>query len=257
MQQISTLFLREWYRVRSGLFDHMLNFFVIWPFLFGVGSGYIAPLTYFGVNPYKATTLFVGMVLMQLVIVAYDGAMLILSERIGSKVLQYHTLSSSLKTVFLVRAGFSVLFTMFLMLPFLPVVRLMLGSYFHAVNTSWPLVLLATSLGSLLSVSYALILSSLITDMTEGMNMWIRFIEPLMWFGGMWVPLFAMHKALPLAGALARFNPFMYVTEAIRFAVLGDAIYTPIWQCSLIILSASTLFFIISYHLLKKRIDAV
>jgi len=257
MQHVQILLLREWHRIRGSLKDLVVNFYLIWPFLFGIGSGYLAPLTYFGVNPKKATMLFVGMILLQLVIVAHDCAMHILAERTGANVLQYHVTVSSFMTVFVVRSLFSVLFCIALMMPFLPIVKIFLGSYFYTVHTSWPLVVAATALGSLLSVSYALVLSSFISDMTQSLNIWVRFIEPLMWFGGMWVPLFAIYKALPLAGRIARYNPFMYVTEMIRSAVLGDAIYTSPLTCSVIIVGTSIMFFMLSYYLLKKKIDAV
>ncbi|MGD1997931.1 MAG: ABC transporter permease [Candidatus Dependentiae bacterium] len=251
------LFAREWYRIRPDAKDLMINYYLVWPAILSLTSGYLAPVNYFGNDVQRATMLFSGMLLLQILILSYTNAMNILTERTVQPVVQYHVGISSLGTVYAVRFLFGVLYTTFLLIPFFPVSKLVLGSKFYTDEISWFVLIAAILMGSMLSMAYGLFLSTMVNSFLQIRSLWERFIQPALWLGGMWVPIAGFYETSPWLGYLSMINPFMYVTEAIRASLFPQGPYTPL-LVSVAIITCATLFFItLSYRFMHQCLDAV
>ena len=256
--QIKILSLRERYRIRHYFWGEIINTTFFWPIMFALGSGYIAPLCYFGRADAKmATMLFVGMLLLQLMVMSHTYAMIIMRERTASPVIQHQAISTLLPLVYCVRYVFYSSWTAFRLLPFFPVSKLVLCEFLYTDHLSWGALAGMIILGSFLSTAYSCFLSSMVSNMTEAGSLWERYIEPLIWLGGMWVPLFAMMKTSKTLGLITLLNPFLYVTEAVRGLFFQDALFIPLTYCLSAITLAITVLLYGSYHLFRRRLDAV
>lgn len=251
------LWLREWMRVRPDLKDQFINYFLVWPFMISFTSGFLAPLTYFGNDPKRATMLFSGMLLLKILIVAFVNAVVVLRERTLNPVLPYQVTTASLPLVFGVRFLFGSLYTAFWLLPFLPVSKLILGNGLYTDEISWFGVSLVVVLGSMLAMAYGLFLSTMLTNMGRARILWERFIQPALWMGGMWVPFFCFYTLSPWFGYFALCNPFIYVTEAIRHLIFPTGPYLSVPICISAIFVATLGFAMISYYRLRRCIDSV
>lgn len=179
----TVLFTREWLRVRPDIKDLAINYYLVWPAILSLTSGYLAPVSYFGNDVKRATMLFSGMLLLQILILSYTGAMNILTERTVRPIVQYHVGISSLGTVYAVRFIFGVLYTTLLLIPFFPVSKLVLGAKLYTDEISWVSLLAAIFMGSMLSMAYALFLSTMIDSFMQSRSLWERFIQPALWLG--------------------------------------------------------------------------
>jgi len=255
IQKGYVLFLREWYRIKKNILNDCINYIVLWPVIFSITSGYFVPLTYFGVDKKKATVLFAGLLLLQLMIKAYGQAFYFLIERSDGKIIQYQIAATSSFSVFFVRIIFGIFYTAFLLIPFFPVSKLILGNYFYTDQLSWGLLLLVIIIGASLSVTYTGFLFVFIKKLPQVENVWMRTIEPLLWVGGLWVPWGAMYKAVPVVGWISLLNPFLYFTEAIRQLLFRESFYFSLSLCFVVMAGAAIVFFLCAYYLFKKRLD--
>ena len=255
---VQLLWLREWYRIRHYFWGGIINTSIFWPITFAFGYGYIAPMCYFGrIDGKMATMLYVGMLLLQLFVMAHTVGMVIMQERTTQKIIQYQASCTSLSLVYAVRSLFYSLWVAVRMLPFFPVSKLVLGEGLYTEHLSWMGLSGLIILCSFLSVSYASFLSSMVKSITESGSLWERYIEPLLLLGGVWVPLVAMVKTSKILGLICLLNPFLYITEAIRGLFFTDQVFISLPLCVSIIVVSSGFLFFFSYHLMRRRLDAV
>ncbi|MGD1997933.1 MAG: hypothetical protein PVJ92_03405, partial [Candidatus Dependentiae bacterium] len=99
--------------------------------------------------------------------------------------------------------------------------------------------------------------SSMVSSITEAGSLWERYVEPLMWLGSVWVPWAAMVKAVLLLGYVALANPFLYVSEAVRGIFFTTETFIPFVYCIHIIMCGVVVLLFASYHLLRRRLDAI
>lgn len=88
-------------------------------------------------------------------------------------------------------------------------------------------------------------------------NIWIRLIMPLWVLGGYQFSWQAMHDISPWLGYAMLANPIIYITEAFRAAIMGQAGYINFWHCIIATIIFSALFAIHSMRYLKKRLDCL
>ena len=159
--------------------------------------------------------------------------------------------------MFTARFMFSVLFSYCSVLPYFPVAKLILGERFYTGNAS-PIIIAGVLLCMIvLANAYVLCWLAIARRMIDFEYMWVRGIEPVLWFGGVWAPGYAIAKVLPGGSVVAYLNPFIYGTEALRNAFLHDARFAPVLSSCAITLAAAAIFGFISYVLLKRRMDIV
>ena len=70
-------------------------------------------------------------------------------------------------------------------------------------------------------------------------------------------PLGALKSFSPFLGRLMLLNPFVYITEGLRYALLGDPQFLPVWQCAPMLAGFTVLFTCGTWHFFKKKIDHI
>lgn len=251
--------LREWLRARSRLGNHLFNNWVIWPVIFAFANGYFMPLAFFGVQDVvRSTELFVGMMLLHIFVLSYTAATDMINERLESKILQYHTQATSYAAMFWARYMFNVLFSFASVIPFFPVAKLVLQEYLYTDLVCWWQILVVLFLGVCLANAYIFCWLAIITRVIDFEHIWERGIEPFLWLGGGWAPGYAIVAGAGAYGSWVYLNPFVYISDALRVSFLGDTVrFTPFYKALPPIVLGTLFFAIISYQLLKKRMDVV
>lgn len=254
---MTLLISREYLRVRDNLHDYMINNWLLWPLLFGISTGYFMATAYFGPDSaLQATELVAGLGLLQMLILSFFIALAAIDERIGSHVMQYHVVTTSFRAMLCARYCFSVIFVWCNILPFYPVIKLLMGERLYTQQLSWLSLAAVLLLGTAMCVAYLFCWSAIINNMKKIGDMWELGIEPLIWLGGMWVPGYAMAKGVT-GGWLVYLNPFLYATEALRQLFFHDARFASLTKSCTIMAASTICFLAIAYILLKRRLDCV
>lgn len=100
-------------------------------------------------------------------------------------------------------------------------------------------------------------MASVIANMTKLGNIWSRYIFPMWLMGGFQFSWIALYSVTPSIALMNLANPMIYITEAIRAAILGQAGYINFWLCLLVLIGFSGVSLALGMHNLRKRLDFV
>lgn len=129
----------------------------------------------------------------------------------------------------------------------------------HVNLSTFSLVKFATMLCmiNLTLAAFAMWLASRFGGVHTLMNMWMRYIFPLWYLGGFEFTWYSMYETIPNFAYITLLNPYIYLTEGVKNAVLGPEKLLSIWIC----VGASLLFILLlmsrSIWNLRKRLDVV
>ena len=176
----------------------------------------------------------------------------IISDRLETGVLAYHATTVSLKTVFFTRMIWVSGYIYFLMAPFVFVGKIALGPWLITDHVAWGHFFVVLLCGVLLSVSYLFCWIGLLNSIDTFEHMWERGVEPVMWFGGSWVPAYAIiQSGVPGVALISRLNPFTYFSDGIRQVFLPEVRFASLTTCYSAMLISTVPFSLVGYYLLK------
>ena len=188
----------------------------------------------------------------------FPRAVAIVSDLTGSMVISYDLTLPISSWLAIVRMGLSNALRCFSLSIFaLPFGLLFVWPQFNVAHVSWGWFFALLISNSLIYGFFSIFLSSFIENMSKIGSMWIRIIFPLWMLGGFqftWEMMYAKSSALAY---LLLLNPFLYTTEGMRGAILGQAGSLPTWMCFFAGLGFSILYAIVGVRRLLKRLDAV
>jgi len=99
--------------------------------------------------------------------------------------------------------------------------------------------------------------ASFVKDMQQISRVFIRFIFPLWFFGGFQFTWLKLHEISPIFAYLDLLNPYIYVMESMRTAMLGQAGNLDFKLCLLALVGMGIFAFTHAYRRLKKQLDFV
>ncbi len=260
LTQMYWLLRRHWFMVSSSLVDSVINYVLIWPFLWGISNGVFLPAASFGSvgGVMKGTELILGMMLLQLMVGTFTPLVLLLGEREESGILRYHVMVTSYPAAFFSRLLFFTLYTTILMLPFFPMVKIFIGSNLYTDQLNWMVLGGFILLASVMAISYGFCVFGLVRTMHDIEYAWSYGIEPFLWLSGLWAPVYAIAKSgVPGINWVLLCNPFAYMTEALRQLFFHEVCFAPFSQCMAVMVCSTLVFILAGYWLLKRRLRAV
>jgi len=139
----------------------------------------------------------------------------------------------------------------------LPLAIIILGSNFDLSHFSIPKFLIMYFLCCLVSSALSIIIQSYVTDLNKIEDIWNRFLFPIWYFGGTQFSWFTLAKFSKTVSYICLTNPFIYVVEGLRVAILGQQNYLPFWICVLVSLASSIILSTIGIMRLRKKLDFV
>lgn len=155
------------------------------------------------------------------------------------------------------KAGYYFIIYTILSLMMLPIGKLCLWNQLDLAMIDYFKLILAIFVSSLFYASFALWVASIVANVGKMGQVWSRFIFPLWFLGGFQFSWMAIYKTIPSLAVVNLINPMIYITEAVRVALLGQEGFINFWLCLLAILFFVALSLYFGITNLRKRLDFI
>ncbi|HEV2601400.1 MAG TPA: ABC transporter permease [Candidatus Babeliales bacterium] len=249
---------RDFYTCRPQLINEFINCTIIFPLLYILIFGYLqGSLVFSADSGEKSTILILGSVLLILVILSSRQAIPVLFDMEGNRFIAYQMSVLKPPLVIIEYILFSTLRNFILITPFVPIAKLTLGHLFQTQNASYVQLFILLLLASLLTSAYHFFVVCLVNNSRLIGRIWARYNDPLFMFGGLWAPWYVMNSFSPMLGYITYANPFLYITEGLRYAVLQKSEFFHFSTCVIALLFFSCAFTYGCTRLLKKHLDHI
>lgn len=249
---------RDFYTCRPQLITEFINCTLVFPLLYILVFGYLQGSIVFSAESGEKSTLFViGSILLILVILSSRQAIPLMFDMEGNRFIAYQMSVLNPPLVIIEYIVFSTLRNFILIIPFVPIAKLILGTSFHTQNSSYLQLFILLFLSCLLTSAYHFFVVCSVKNSRLIGRIWARYNDPLFMFGGLWVPWYVMNNFSPLLGYITYANPFIYVTEGLRYAILQKNEFFHFSTCVMALLLFSFLFTCGCIRLLKKHMDHI
>jgi hypothetical protein len=236
-------------------FDKFIDL-CIWVVLTMVVMSYIMP--YFGLSADFGVFQLGGVIASTGLFELYTNVVDLVSDFEGDRIINYNlTLPLPSWMALISKSIYYGIVYLILALLMLPVGKLSLWNQFDLWQISYFKFAIAILAQSIFYACFVLWISSSVANMTRLGSVWGRFIFPMWFLGGYQFSWVSLHQAIPILAYINLINPMIYITEAVRVALLGQAEYLNFWLCIAAIIGFSFVCLYIGIMNLKKRLDFV
>jgi ABC-type multidrug transport system permease subunit len=208
-------------------------------------------------NERLGTMLFTGNIIVIMMVISYKHTIDLLFDLEHGRFIDYQLMLLNPRLLILERIIFAGFYTCIFSLPFFPVAKICLGSYLETTHTSWLQVIFVIFVGSLCCAAYHQTAALMLKRSNQISTLWARINHILINFGGFWIPLYIFREYSPILGYAVYINPFLYITEGLRRAVLASDEFLSVWLCIGMLAGFTILFIVASWYLFKKRVDHI
>ncbi len=182
----------------------------------------------------------------------------LVSDFEGDRVISYNfTLAIPSWLALLSKTAYYFIIYTLLALLMLPLGKLCLWNQFDLTSIDYPKLILAIFAINLFYASFALWIANRVPNMAKMGQVWMRFIFPMWFLGGFQFSWIASYKTIPSFALVNLINPMIYITEAVRVALLGQEGFINFWLCLLAILIFSAVSLYLGITNLRKRLDFI
>jgi ABC-type transport system involved in cytochrome c biogenesis permease component len=250
--------MRDFYVFRTSWRRILINFGTIVPITMTIAFGYFLPNSnMINPTPVQTTTFFVGCILWSMFPLAFLLNLDLLFDLEHDRFIDYQMITLDPPLILLQKIVFSTVITFLSVVLFYPIANILLGSYFYAAALSWPALILVLLLGSLFCAAFNMFMVCFIESTQKIGNFWMRFNNPMITLGGLFIPWSVMVKYSTLLGAVSLFNPLLYITEGIRTAIIGGDKFFSLPSVVAALLFFSILCYFLACYFFKKKVDYV
>lgn len=240
---------------KQQIWDKLIDV-TIWVVLTLVVTGYILP--FFGLASDFGVFQFAGLLAAVGLFELYGNVVDLVSDFQGNRVIQYaFTLPIPSWAAIFSKTTYYFIIYVILALMIFPVGKICLWYQFDLVQISYFKLVLAIFFQAVFYACFVLFPSSIVNTMSQMSTVWSRYIFPMWFLGGFQFSWLALYKTVPLLAYVNLCNPMIYITEAMRIALLGQEGYMNFWLCLLAIGLFSLIFLYLSLKNLKKKLDYV
>lgn len=138
-----------------------------------------------------------------------------------------------------------------------PLGKLLLFSEFDLTKIDLLRLPLIFLMSNLFFGFFALWLSAVLKKMSNLSHLFVRVINPMYSFGGLWYSYATIEKISAGAAYAHLLNPLIYIMEGMRAAALGQEGYLPFWTSLCGITAFTILFGWDAIRRLQRRLDCV
>lgn len=229
---------------------------LVWVFVLITINGFILPLLH--VPSEFILISFVGTVSSSISFRSYPNIVNLVGDIHGDRIItQRLILPISPWMVFLAMAISCFLITMWICIWVLPLSLTIMWQFVDIKNISLIKFGLIFVVSSWFFSVLPLFMASFIKNPRLVGKVWMRFLFPLWFFGGFQFTWFALYEALPAIAIADLINPYLYMMEGNRVAILGQPGNLPFWLDMLMLVLLSCLCFLLGVKRLKKQMDII
>lgn len=228
----------------------------IWVVLtLGVNS-YIMP--YFGLSNEFGVFQLGGVIAATGLFELYASVIELVSDFEGNREINFSlTLPIPSWLALLSKAIYFFLIYTFISLLMIPVGKLTLWNQFDLRHIDYPKFILCILFQNIFYACFVLWVASIIANISKVGSVWSRCIFPMWFMGGFQFSWAALKHVVPIVAYINLLNPMIYITEAMRVALLGQADYINFWICIGAISFFSLICFVVAMRNLRRRLDFV
>ena len=249
---------RDFYIFGKRLKTYGINYLLIYPLLAILIFGYVQPGVIFGSASAKASIiLMVGTFALNCVQICFSLISPLMYDIEGERYIDYQLTLLPPRLLFFELITFPAIFSFIIAMPFFPLARLLLPSYFDALNTSWIGLTLMIMVCSYFFASYVMFVMCFIKRAMNVRYFWVRINWPLVVLGGFWVPWSLLKTRFTLYSWLALLDPYTYVTEGLRSALVGSNQFISYPICIASLLIFSIIFNMLGCYYFKRKLDHI
>lgn len=243
-----------WQRSKQRIFNNG----VISPVLLSLCFGYVLPYVAFGEGAGKqATVMFIGNLLWTMFPLAFFFMIDLIFDLEQDRFVDYQMTVLSPRLVLLERIVFSATASFCCILTFFPISKLVMQDRFVIENANWLQVFVLLYLGALLFSSFNLFTQLMLKDSMKMDNLWLRCYYPLLVMGGGMFSWPVMNTLSPILGAITLLNPFIYLADGLREAILGTGEYFSFTLASSVLVGLVIACTLVAFYLFKRRVDHI
>jgi ABC-2 type transport system permease protein len=139
----------------------------------------------------------------------------------------------------------------------LAVAKVMLWNILSFAHLSWWKLILALMVTSFFFGCFMVLMAGIVKNLESIGNVFMRLLHPMLFYGGFQFSWQAISSLVPSLGYVILLNPYIYASEGMRAAILGQDGYLPFWLCMLMLILFSLVFVWYGMIRLKRRLDFV
>lgn len=139
----------------------------------------------------------------------------------------------------------------------IPLCKLVFWNYLDLSHINLIAYIVIFMVTNIFYASMTIWLTSMVPSLERIGSVWMRFLYPLYTFGAFQYSYKVLYNLSPTLAYLSFINPFLYVMEGTRAAVLGQEGSLNVWLCAVMMFLFSILCAIYGIARLKKRLDYV
>ncbi len=255
MMRIFLEFFRRDFHVYIGrLPRYMVQYAVIYPILFGICYGYLVPQA--GGAP-ASSVIFAGTLLFSIVPFCFAITSDFLFDFEHDRFVDYQLTLVPARLIIVQRILLSALFICIGLLPFFLSSKIIFKNLIDLPYVSWIGTLGMLISASLFASAFQIAFASYAKGTKQIRHFWRRVSYPLSMLGGFLVPWKVLMTFSPILGYVVLVNPYLYITEGLRSAILGgDQFFY--WPYCMAILATFTLVFTwIAFFFFDKKVDPI
>ncbi len=228
----------------------------IWVVLTIIVTGYVMP--FFGLTHDFGVFQLCGIIAAAGLFELYTSAIELVSDFEGDRIINYNlTLPIPSWMAIISKAAYYFIIYVTLTLLMFPLGKICLWNQLDLTQINYFKFLVIVIFQCIFYACFVLWAASIIANMSKLGSIWSRFIFPMWFMGGFQFSWLALYKAIPLLAYINILNPMIYITEAMRAAVLGQSGYINFYICLLAITFYSLTCFTLGMRNLKKRLDFI
>lgn len=249
---------RDFYVFSRSISRSVINFGLIVPTVLTLTYGYFLPNTMI-INPsvLQSTTMFAGSILWAMFPFAFSIQSSLLYDLRHDRFIDYQLTFMPAYAIIVQRIFYCSLIVAAHMIFYFPLAKLIMRSTFDTSSTNWFGLCLIIYCGALLCSAYNLFVVNFADSMQKVRSFWVRVNFPLIQLGGFffsWKTLYGYNKMLAYCSLL---NPFTYITEGLRRALLGSEQYFSLIVCVGGLLVFSAFFTLLALFFFRRNVDPI
>lgn len=252
------LLWRDFYVFRKRIGRYAINYCLIFPILNIATFGYIQPGVYFGPGHSKLSIiLLLGIFTLSITSLCFTIISPFLFDVEADRYIDYQLMILPGRLLALEMILFPACVASLISLPFFPLARILLPTYFASVHPTWSALLLVLFCICLCCSAYIMAAMCVIKNSHSIRLFWLRCNWPLLALGGFWIPWATLKEFYAPLAYLCLLNPFTYITEGMRSALIGSDQFIPYQICIIALLLFFCIFTITAFYFFKRKMDHV
>ncbi len=252
-------FKRDWFVYLKRMPRYVIQYAMVYPLLFGICWGYLVP--HAGAEGAARTSasevIFVGTLLFALIPFAFAITADFLFDFEHDRYIDYQLTLLPARLIILQRIIFSAMFIFFGLLPFFPFSKIVFRNLIDLPYVSWVGTIIMLASAALFVSAFQIAFVSYAKGTKQIRHFWRRVSYPMSMLGGFLVPWKILFTFSPVLGYAVLANPYLYVTEGLRSAILGgDQFFY--WPYCVAMLSLFTgISVALSFYFFARKVDPV